>query len=60
MIDENGNIKNSLSFGGNQLDFANDVLGTNDAELIGIGSSASQDMNFDNNGDKDAIIYKIK
>ena len=60
VIDEDGNVKNSLSFGGSQLDLANDIaLDDDEAQLIGIGSSASQDMGFNNKGDKDAIIYKI-
>ena len=60
VIDQNGSLKNSISWGGNQLDFANDIIGTNQAKLIGIGNSASQDSGFDNNGDKDAIIFKIQ
>jgi hypothetical protein len=60
VIGNEGDVKHSLSFGGNQLDFANDVVGTNEAQLIGIGSSASQDLDFDNQGDKDAIIFKIE
>ena len=60
VIDKNGDLKNSVSFGGNQLDFANDIIGAHDAELIGIGNSASQDLSFENKGDKDALIFKIK
>lgn len=60
VIDEDGSVKHSLSFGGSQLDLANDIaLDDDEAQLIGIGSSVSQDMGFDNKGDKDAIIYKI-
>jgi hypothetical protein len=47
--------------GGSDIDFANQVIGTNKNEIIVVGSSFSNDGDIlINNGNKDVLIFKMK
>ncbi len=60
-IDANGNLKNSISAGGSNLDFADGVIETQDGALIVVGNTESSDNDvLQNKGSKDIIIIKIK
>ncbi|NAY91558.1 hypothetical protein GTQ34_06485 [Muricauda sp. JGD-17] len=59
--DAEGNLTYQQTFGGSQLDFAFDVLETNEGALILVGEIGSDDfMDLDFKGMTDMIIIKIK
>ncbi|MFT4943102.1 MAG: hypothetical protein ACI8RH_000840 [Flavobacteriales bacterium] len=61
IIDANGALKFTYVVGGANLDFANDVLQTQDNKLLVVGSSESNDMDIpENKGKEDALLIKIK
>ncbi len=61
IIDTNGNLKFNYVVGGSNLDFANDVIETQDGKLIVVGSSESNDADItENKGLEDALLIKIK
>jgi hypothetical protein len=61
IIDTNGNQKFNYVAGGSKLDFANDVLETQDQKLLFVGSTESNDADIpENKGREDALLIKIK
>jgi hypothetical protein len=60
-IDTNGNVLNSYTYGGSDIDIANDLVEASDNSIIIVGHSQSSDFDITtNNGFTDAIILEIK
>lgn len=61
IIDTNGSLKFNYVIGGSNLDFANDVIETQDGKLVLVGSTESNNGDIsENKGLVDALIIKIK
>ncbi len=61
IIDEDGNLEFEKNIGGSQIDFANNLVETDDNSIVFVGNTDSNDIDITiNKGGKDILIYKIK
>ena len=61
IIDDSGNLDFEKNIGGTDLDFANNLVETNNNEIIFVGNTDSDDIDITiNKGSKDILIFKLK
>jgi hypothetical protein len=61
VVSSSGNIDQTFSIGGSELDFLYDIYQTQNNELIAVGSSSSNDQDIaPNKGSSDVVFIKIK
>ena len=60
IVSSSGNIDQTFSVGGSDLDFLYDIYQTQNNELIAVGSSSSNDQDIvPNRGSSDVVFIKI-
>lgn len=61
IIDPSGNLKWERSFGGSEMDVANEVVVIDEKQVLLVGSSQSSDGDIpENKGSKDFVVLKLK